>query len=472
MIELYSVNMPPDFYKCVHQALKVWHKQQGESTLVTLLLARQVRDSRTLASPRLISNQILINGLDELKQLDPAAFDLLQHRFLNRETAREIAYRLNVGEDSIYQHQRTAITQLAQIIWSQEMELRQVQAHRIIARLGPPMYAQLFGIAETVTEMRTRIIRNMPPWILTIEGMGGIGKTSLVDALVRQLAYGIRFREIAWISARQQLFRLPCGIESLPKSPSLTLSDLIDQLIEQFELTGLKRQSDQEKLLRVEEYLKTHPALVVIDNLESLKDYHALILALKGLANPSKFLITTRYSLRGESGISVLHLSGLSQKDTFALIRYEAEGQGLTELANAPETLLEPIYALTHGNPLATKLIVGQVHTFALPTVLARLKAVTRRITNLLTFIYADAWQTLDQESRHVMQAMLLVPDSGGHLEQIAAASELDIGETASCLQRLATLSLIQVNGGLTERCYALHPLAHTFVAQQLAAES
>jgi hypothetical protein len=62
---------------------------------------------------------------------------------------------------------------------------------------------------------------------------------------------------------------------------------------------------------------------------------------------------------------------------------------------------------------------------------------------------------------------MLLVTEEGGRLEQIAAAAELGEDDTASCLQRLATLSLVNVGGDLRERRYSLHQLTQTFVAQR-----
>jgi len=468
MSESYNVAMPDNFPSHIHQALKSWHKPHAEDELDTLLLTRQMRAKRDSVSPRLVSNQILIEGLDYLKPVNPEAFDLLQRRFLNKETAREIAYRFNVGEDVIYQRQRAAIEQLSQVIWQQEMELRQHQAQRIATRLEPPTYTKLFGMTQAISEVRAKLEHRAAPWILALEGMGGIGKTSLADALARELAYSVHFQDIAWVSVRQRLFRLSGAIESLPKAPNLTLAMLVDQLIDQFELGDLKRQTDAAKLIGVQAYLKARPNLVIVDNLETVDDYRALVMRLRELMNPSKFLITTRYSLRGESDVYIVPLQGLSFENTVQLVRYEAETQGLLELATAPDAMLEPIYTLTHGNPLATKLVVGQVHTFALSAVLERLREVADQPTSeLLDFLYADAWRILDQKQRQVLQAMLLTPESGGHIEQISAASGLDMGETASCLHRLATLSLVNVTGGLNERRYVLHHLTHTFVAHQ-----
>jgi len=80
-----------------------------------------------------------------------------------------------------------------------------------------------------------------------------------------------------------------------------------------------------------------------------------------------------------------------------------------------------------------------------------------------MTYIYEQTWQALDSDHRRVLQAMLLVPEEGGRLEQIAAAAELDKHQAANCLQRLANLSLVNVGGDLKERRYSLHQLTQTF---------
>jgi predicted ATPase len=218
----------------------------------------------------------------------------------------------------------------------------------------------------------------------------------------------------------------------------------------------------------LKDFLRSQPCLIVVDNLETIADYRSLVSQLRGLVEPTKFLITTRYSLRDTGGVYSVTLRQLSRDDTLALIRHEAETRGMHELANATEAEMEHIYRVTGGNPLATKLIVGQIHTLSLPVALARFSAAKgRSVEELLAFICANAWRALNQDCRRVLQAMLLVTEEGGRLEQIAAAAELDEDDTASCLQRLATLSLVNVGGDLRERRYSLHQLTQTFVAQR-----
>jgi hypothetical protein len=467
------LDMPAGFHKRIHRALRAYHGGPTEDALVDLLLAEKIATRQEMATPRLISNQILLDGLDCLKQSDEEAADLLQRRFPNQETALEVAHRRNLTEDIVFQRQREAIKGLARAIWAHEMELRRQRAKQIDARLEPATYSQLFGVAEKMDEIRTLLESASAPWLIALEGMGGVGKTSLVDALVRDLACQVHFKEIGWLSARRRLFKLPNGIEASENEPDFTLAELVDRLIDQFELGGLRHRSDAEKLAGLKDFLKGQPCLIVMDNLETAADYSSLVLHLRGLANPSKFLITTRYSLGDVSGVYCTTLRELSRDDTLDLIRHEAETRGLHELADALEQELAQIYDITGGNPLATKLIIGQIHTLSLPRALTLFKAGKgKAVEELLANLYTNAWQALDQDSRHVLQAMLLVAEEGGQLEQIAAAAELDEAGAASCLQHLATLSLVNVGGDLQKRRYSLHQLTMTFLAQQSGADA
>lgn len=467
-----NAEMPQDFPKRIHQALRSWYKQEAENGLTELLLAQEIKKQQENAPPRLISNQILMSGLDRLRTLDTEAVDIIERRFHNTETAREIAYSYNVTADVIYQRQRAAIEQLAHVIWTQELALRDEQVQRISARLEAPTYTRLFGVEENLEVLRERLTHNEEPWILAVEGMGGIGKTSLADALARRLAHEIHFRNIAWITVRQRLFRLTGDVKTASKRPNLTPAGLVDRLLDQFALKSLQRHPPKEKLAGLRSYLKENRALIVIDNLETITDYHALIPRLRELTNPSKFLITTRYSLQGESGVYIYPLKPLSQEATAALIRYEARNQGLLELAQAPEDVLATLYRVTGGNPLAVKLIVGKLHTFSLPVVLERLtEAQGKSVQKLLDFLHAEAWRSLRSDAQRLMQALLLMPESGGTLEQLAAATDSTTSDAAAHLKTLTQRSLVNVQGGLQEKRYALHQLTRTFVERIVTQE-
>jgi hypothetical protein len=462
-----TLDMPTDFPKRVHRALRTWHDPRQKGALSDLVLAREVSSAQRNITVRGVSNEILMGGLNHLRSLDVEAHDILQRRFPNNETAHAVAFRLNVSEDVIFQRQRVALVDLAAVIWDQELEARRMQVRRLEPRLEPPTYTRLFGVTESLTEARTVLGRSSEPWIVSLEGMGGIGKTALADAIAREAAAGTRFHEIAWVSMRHAFFALSSAIATRNEAADVTLTGLLNSLIRQFGLSDLQRQSTAQQAAGVRQYLKSMPCLVVIDNLETMTAYPSLISYLHAAMAPSKFVLTSRTSLQGEPGIYILKLVGLSFEDTLSLVRHEAATQGLSQLARASDAELGSIYEVTGGNPLATKLVIGQTHTFPLNQVLDRLRnSDARADEEILTFIHADAWQALDAHSRQLLIAMVITGDGGGRIEQIAAAAGLDLGLAATALHRLVSLSLVSVKGGLNERRYALHSLTRAFVAR------
>ena len=158
----------------------------------------------------------------------------------------------------------------------------------------------------------------------------------------------------------------------------------------------------------------------------------------------------------------------MNRADTFAFLRYEAQVRRIPTLAQASQAELDSIYQVVGGNPLALKLIVGQVRFLSLPQVLDNLRqAQGKKIEELYTHIYWQAWQALDETSQKVLLAMPLAQD--GDLAQLAAVSQLAVAELADALDRLVSLSLVDVRGNLAERQYRIHRLTETFLLTEVA---
>ncbi len=465
-----NTHMPEDFPKDVHQALRSWHDQQLKGPFDGLLLVQAMGSAGDLKIDQsLVTNEILMEGLDHVRRINPEAVVLLQARFLSKETAREVGHRLNVKEDVVFQRQRAAIEQLAETIWAKELELRRRRAQRIVSRLDPRSYTELFGVDDLRAVVRAKLEQIGLPWIISLEGIGGIGKTTLADAVVRDLSHILSFQDIAWISARQRLFQMTGQIKELSPPPALTPAELNDRIIEQFELLALKRQPDREKFMGVRSHLKSAPYLVVLDNLETVEDARALIPHLRELANPSKFLITSRTSVQGESGVHIEKLNGLSEEATIAMARNEAQVQGQDRLAAASDEVLRPIYEVTGGNPLAVKLIIGRTGIFPLQDILEQIaSSAPGSAEELLNFIFDDAWSTLEPECQQVLGALLFTSQEGGRLEQIVDTTNMEANKVVSCLYLLSSLSLVFIIGDLNERRYALHPLTRNFLKGRL----
>jgi hypothetical protein len=305
--------------------------------------------------------------------------------------------------------------------------------------------------------------------MVAVVGIGGIGKTSLADAAVRALAATPALADIAWVSARQEHFALWDGVEQSQSPPALTLEGLLDALVEQFGFQDLARMPLAQKRAGVAARFGAQPYLVVVDNLETAADYRALIPELRDLVSPTRFLFTSRHSLHDYPGVHGLILDELSAGDSLTLLRHEADQRGLVDLYTASDETLLRIHEVAGGNPLALKLLVGQMHTLSISQVVDDLhQARGRRVEELYRFIYWRSWQLLGDKAKRLLTIMPLVAESGGGLEQISALSELAEAEMRDALQQLVALCLVNVMGTIDARRYGIHRLTETFLLNEV----
>lgn len=325
---------------------------------------------------------------------------------------------------------------------------------------------QFFGITQVRRALLEQLCMEKTPWLVAIDGIGGIGKTILATLLVHELVANARFAKFAWVSAKQTEFQPATGLHETTR-PALdeeTLTALLlAQLLAQPPLTA----SHQEKRALLIDLLKAEAHLVVVDNLETVADTTALLPFLRQLANPSKFLLTSRWSLQSESGIFCYSLHELNMTDTLAFLRHEAEVRGIQALIDARQAQLERIYRVVGGNPLALKLVIGQTRFLPLTQVLTNLQeAQGHQVRDLYTYIYWQAWQLLDDTGRRLL--LVLPVESNSTYGQLAALQLFDGATLQRALAQLLTLSLVQVRGDLEEPRYTLHRLTETFLLREV----
>jgi transcriptional regulator with XRE-family HTH domain len=334
-------------------------------------------------------------------------------------------------------------------------------------RLNTISSQRLFGVEREQQQLQRLLERAEAPWIIAVDGIGGIGKTSLANGVAREIIVTERFFDIAWVSAKQEEFSTGDGLQ-VTERPALDVNTLIDNLLEQLAPAVPLVLSTQEKQLILSELLNQRPYLLVIDNLETVVDYQALLPHLRQWVNPSKFLLTSRRSLHGQSDVFCLSLNELSQADTLDLLKHEADVRGLTALAEAAPSQQLRIYQVTGGNPLALKLVIGQICVLPLSQVLENLKeARGQKVDQLYTYIYWQAWHELDPASRQILLIMPLA--QGGNLDQITALCDLEPEALGQALERLISLSLVEVSGEIDERRYRIHRLTETFLLNEVA---
>lgn len=462
-----TLNLSEALAEAVRTALRQWH--QGDlapSPLKDLYIYRKLCRERKI-NGRLATNALLLQGIEELARTDEEAAKLIRNRYLDGLSVAQTAHQRNVAESTVFVLQRQATEQLRDVIAHEEWTAYDQQQATMLRRLDFIHHEHLIGIEAQLQELVPLFQGQSPPWLIAVEGLGGLGKTTFANALLRRLIDLRCIDDAAWVSARQTRFSLTGELHEITQ-PALTADQLIEGLIQQL-LPGLADSAPQRRLSALQSLLHETYHVIVIDNLETVSDVETLLPTLQMLANPTRFILTSRYSFFGEPMLYHFKLPELGQEDALQLIRQEASWSSLPVLATAAAKDLLPIYETVGGNPLALRLVVGQTHLYPLGSILADLRgARSETVDSFYNFIYWKAWQKLDELHRRALLVMPLANLDGDELEYLAEIGDLDVDEMRMALNRLVTLNLVNGYGGLNERRYAIHSLTRTFLVKQV----
>ena len=376
---------------------------------------------------------------DSLQRLSEEQRRAVTQLFQKGIVVHKVAQAMQISESTVYRNRNTAIRSLAQE-WTRIEEAAYRRYRSQIEERAQADIGHLFGVAHNLKLLRDALLAPSEPWVVGIDGIGGIGKTSLALAAILDHDILVRFDHILWVSARQSEWHSIRGIVDNAR-PALTYETLVSRILEQ--LLGPQAAASiapREQAEQVRFLLHEKPILLVVDNLETAADQQALLPNLVTLACPTKILLTSRHSLRETAG---------------------KEAKGI-------------INEVTGGNPLATKLVAGQLSTFPLERVLADLRqARGEKTDNLYRFIYRQAWEQLNEDARNVLTLMPLIAEEGGGLPQIEAVSQLPVARVTDALQQLVRFSLVNVriaSGPRAGNRYNIHRLTESFLLEEVVA--
>jgi WD40 repeat protein len=198
--------------------------------------------------------------------------------------------------------------------------------------------------------------------LITLLGMGGIGKTALALKIAQQVE--IDFELIIWRSVRNAL-----PVQELLAESILFLSQQQDSNL------GNNLESRIAQLLK---YLRSRRCLLIIDNIESIlqpgdrggkergewEGYSQLFQAIAEIPHSSCLLITSREKPQGISKfegenlpVRCLQLSGLPETEIKAIFQVKGKFQG-------SQQNWQRLISLYGGNPLALKIVASSIQEF------------------------------------------------------------------------------------------------------------
>lgn len=244
-----------------------------------------------------------------------------------------------------------------------------------------------------------------------------------------------------------------------------TLATVLNGIARTLDYPALLGQELEERRRSVEALLRRRPALLVIDNAETVVD-GALLRWLPRLPEPSKALVTSRV-VRRELLRScwLVELGGLGPDEGRALLalrlrslRLAADGAALARLA--------PLLGAVGGNPKALEVALGALK-YGTATPAQLVEALEAATGAPFDELFAGSWTLLDGAARQLLLALTLFAGAAPG-EALAAAADLRGAAYTRALELLIDLALVSRQGEAAAARYGLHPLVRAFAGARL----
>ncbi|MBP1466186.1 AAA family ATPase [Candidatus Chloroploca sp. M-50] len=327
--------------------------------------------------------------------------------------------------------------------------------------LPPRDYERFVGRQTELAEVRRLLGSRSRAFVITIDGIGGIGKS----ALALEAAYNLcesyadqpeseRFDAIVWASAKRSYLTADGILER--RQVFRALNDLYAAIAQVLDFPAITRARAEEQRTIVEQVLTEQRTLLILDNLETVDD-EELMAFLRELPDPTKALVTTRHR------IDVAHpirLTGMPHPDALVLIAQEAMRK---RVPLAPDDH-EQLWQRTGGVPLA---IVWSIGLMGLG---GSVESVLRRLgsgqSDIAQFCFAESVAQIRVRDAYwlLLALSLFATDASREaLGVVAGLGEDHFGRDVG-LEELLRLSLVNKDADR----FSLLPLTRSYVQGEI----
>ncbi|HRJ44740.1 MAG TPA: NB-ARC domain-containing protein, partial [Caldilineaceae bacterium] len=457
------------------EALRRYYDDESLAQLTALTRLQTVEEQRRHAPlgglPAALRG-VVETALGHLAQQEKLLADVLTRRFIQRQSVAEVARQLSYSERTVHSRQEEAIQRLAGLLLEIEDQAlaaasQEAEINRILDGLPPPTFTHLIGVGDLLETLCVYLADPEQSWLVSVEGMGGSGKTALARQTAEDLVKEGRFQRVIWITARQQSF--DDGYLRQTGLPALTFSGLLELSAARLHLPQPAGEVEAERIHNLRQALRQTPTLLVVDNLETAADVEALVDGLRGLARPTKVLITTRHSLAGHSDIAAFPVPALDAQAAQTFVCRHAQERHVPALLTAHPAAIARIAALCDGNPLAMALVVGQVRYLPLEQILGDLQRAKGRSADLLGFLFHYSWLQLSPTAQRLLLHMPLLDIRGVAWQELAAISDVPAdSQFCQALEELIAASLLYAGFAQGQILYSIHRLTEYFILSDL----
>jgi len=327
------------------------------------------------------------------------------------------------------------------------------------------------GREEDIASLKQNLIPiNDKHKAVAIIGLGGMGKTALAREVA--VACAANFDMIVWTSAKSEIFSSDNIITDQPTARVNTLAEVLQQVARQAGRKDLLALTMNRDGLRP--FFNENRCLIVLDNVESLQDVQVnqLLYDLGEVLGTGRMLVTSRHIIKYENCYP--HpLEQLSPKAALDFLQAEAKERNVKGLLQAELSDLEAIRQACGGQPLAMRLVVGQLLRDDIDEVLANLRQPRKGIDSyeMYTFIYRYSWQKLSVVAKRLLVSLTVLEPPKSMSPQILRdmmQTKLSAEQFNDGMAELIAMSLVETKPIGLRKQYALHPLTYNFIRSEI----
>jgi ABC-type uncharacterized transport system YnjBCD ATPase subunit len=308
--------------------------------------------------------------------------------------------------------------------------------------------------------------------VVSLVGLGGIGKTSLCHHIAMEAIRKDLFKKIFWIRAKKMEFSPSnSGEIRVVRQSTLTFEQALIDISENIsDITNNIRENHSKLKVHIANALETTPSLIVIDGLEDSENPSILSQDFKPLLGNSRLILTSRELVK--DSVFSWDVSKLDRIDSQNFIKIVANELGLPIFFEEDSSTLERILSLTDGMPLAMKLVISNYAYLDLERIAERLSLVSEE-KKLYSYLFEGAWLKLKEQceinaicillflSRNISNVVRKDLYNAPNLyNEVMSASDIDSG-----IRVLKNLSLIEIS---TNNVISLHSLTSNFFQSML----
>src|SRR5512134_1819479 len=357
--------------------------------------------------------------------------------------------------------EKEAIARYSKQIESITATSREVEKSTILASL--PRRPYFVGREEEIRNILHSLQPNSRTFIIGIEGIGGVGKSTLATEISYRCIENDLFESVIWISAKEATLTLH-GIEPvIPEAK--TLSEILITIGTSLGNPTIGNLSMADQIRRAYNLLSRRTTLLVLDNFETLSrsEQRDILDFLRRSPITLKVLITSRE--RVAEG-QIIRLQGLSFEESQSLLEWDAQQKNIHLTRDQNKYLVD----LTGGLPLALLWVQGQIAVlgYSATQVLDKLSLDTD--IPILQYCFNHSWNLLRHGGeKRLLFILALLPDSVSReaLSEISGLEDSDSFEAA--ISDLLQLTLIDQEHG--RDYFSILPLTRRFIRTQFATD-